>query len=144
MIVEMIAAEVGEAAGRDAHAVEPMLVEPVRGGLDREMRDAFAGELIQRAVQRDRIGRGERAVDLARCGATSPTVPMLAAVMPSADQIWRVKAATEVFPLVPVTAAMVGWRGKNFAAASASARRTSLTLMNAISPAAAAAAHVRP
>ncbi len=34
------------------------------------------------------------------------------------------KAATEVLPLVPVTAAMVpGWRGKNFAAASASARR---------------------
>ncbi len=34
-------------------------------------------------------------------------VPMLAACRPSAVQIWRVKAATEVLPLVPVTAAMV-------------------------------------
>ena len=32
---------------------------------------------------------------------------MLAASWPSAAQIWRVKAATEVLPLVPVTAAMV-------------------------------------
>ena len=49
---------------------------------------------------------------------------MLAACSPSAAQIWRVKAATEVLPLVPVTAAITrGWRGKNFAAASASARR---------------------
>ena len=55
-------------------------------------------------------------------------VPMLAACRPSAAQIWRVKAATEVLPLVPVTAAMVpGWRGKNFAAASASARRAFVT-----------------
>ena len=39
-------------------------------------------------------------------------VPMLAAGNPSAVQICRVKAATEVLPLVPVTAAMVaGWRG---------------------------------
>ncbi len=37
---------------------------------------------------------------------------MLAASQPSAAQIWRVNAATEVLPLVPVTAAMVaGWRG---------------------------------
>ncbi len=53
---------------------------------------------------------------------------MLAASWPSRAQTWRVKAATEVLPLVPVTAAMVaGWRGKNFAAASASARRTLAT-----------------
>ena len=62
------------------------------------------------------------------CGETTPMVPMLAACNPSALQICRVKAATEVLPLVPVTAAMVpGWRGKNFAAASASARRALLT-----------------
>ena len=37
-------------------------------------------------------------------------VPMLAAASPVASQIWRVNAATEVLPLVPVTAAMVsGW-----------------------------------
>src|SRR3954449_6820209 len=55
-------------------------------------------------------------------------VPMLAAENPSACQIWRVKAATDVLPLVPVTAAMVlGWRGKKAAAASASARRAVAT-----------------
>jgi hypothetical protein len=42
MVVEMIAAEIGEGAGRDPDAVEPVLVEPVRGRLDREMRDALA------------------------------------------------------------------------------------------------------
>ena len=47
MIVEMIAAEIGEAAGRDAHAVEAMLVEAVRGRFDREMGHAFARELDQ-------------------------------------------------------------------------------------------------
>ena len=49
MIVEMIAADIGEAAGRDPHAVEPVLVEAVRGRLDREMRDALVGELGERA-----------------------------------------------------------------------------------------------
>ena len=49
---------------------------------------------------------------------------MLAAASPVASQIWRVNAATEVLPLVPVTAAMVsGWCLKKRAAASASARR---------------------
>src|SRR6516162_9446959 len=57
---------------------------------------------------------------------------MLAAAWPSAIQIWRVNAATDVFPLVPVTAAITsGWREKNFAAVSASARRASATLMKA-------------
>ena len=40
-------------------------------------------------------------------------VPMLAEAWPSRSQIWRVNAATDVLPLVPVTAAIVaGWRGK--------------------------------
>src|SRR6516225_1980440 len=57
---------------------------------------------------------------------------MLAAAWPSAVQIWRVNAATDVLPLVPVTAAITsGWREKNFAAVSASARRASATLMKA-------------
>src|ERR1700746_1137486 len=57
---------------------------------------------------------------------------MLAAAWPSAVQIWRVNAATDVLPLVPVTAAITsGWREKNFAAVSASARRASATLTNA-------------
>src|ERR1700692_4194829 len=65
---------------------------------------------------------------------------MLAALKPNALQICRVKAATDVLPLVPVTAAMVlGWRGKNFAAASASARRAFATRTNAASRGAAPA-----
>ena len=44
MIIEMIAREIREGAGGDAHAVEPVLVEAVRGGFEREMRDAFAGQ----------------------------------------------------------------------------------------------------
>src|SRR5207245_6529073 len=65
VIVEMVAAEIGETAGRHAHTVEATLIEPVRGGFDGEMRHAFARELIERAVERDRVGRGERAVDFA-------------------------------------------------------------------------------
>ena len=62
MIIEMIARQIGEGAGGDAHAVEPMLVEAVRRSFQRQMGDALAGQLIERAVQFDRIGRGERAV----------------------------------------------------------------------------------
>ena len=65
MIVEMIARQIGEGRRRDAHAVEPVLIEAVRGRFDRKMRDAFAGERIERAMQLDRIGRGQRAVGLA-------------------------------------------------------------------------------
>src|SRR5271166_2409146 len=56
-------------------------------------------------------------------------VPSDAASRPSDCQICRTKAATEVLPLVPVTAAIVsGWRGKSRAAAWASAARASATL----------------
>ena len=58
---------------------------------------------------------------------------MLAARCPSAVQICRVKAATEVFPLVPVTATTTrGWRGKNLAAITASARRALSTRAKAV------------
>ncbi len=43
MIVEMIAGDVGESRDRDAQAVEPVLIEAVRGSFDGKMRDAFAG-----------------------------------------------------------------------------------------------------
>ena len=62
VIIEMVAREVGEGAGGDAHAVEPVLVEAVRGRFERQMRDALARQRIERAVQLDRIGRGQRAV----------------------------------------------------------------------------------
>ena len=40
-------------------------------------------------------------------GLTRPMVPSDAALRPSAAKIWRVKSATEVLPLVPVTATIV-------------------------------------
>ena len=103
----MVARKIGEGAGRDAHAVEPMLVEAVRGGFERQMRDAFARQLVERAMQFDRVGRRQRAVLFAfrrndADGADAGRLKTRASL-----QICRVNAATEVLPLVPVTAAMV-------------------------------------
>ena len=66
MIIEVVARQVGEGAGGDAHAVEPALVETVRGGLERQMCDALTRQPVERAMQFDRIGRGQRAVGLGR------------------------------------------------------------------------------
>ena len=101
----MIARDVGEGAGRKPDAVEPVLRKPVARSLERQMRHpVLAGEPRQRwrAASRDRAscGRDIRSPS----GPTTPTVPMLAARKPIACQIWRTKAATEVLPLVPVTA----------------------------------------
>ena len=63
MVIHVVAREIGETAGGDAHAVEPVLVEPVRRGLEGEMGDALAGDFVELPVQRDRIRRGQRAVD---------------------------------------------------------------------------------
>ena len=52
--------------------------------------------------------------------ARTPKVPMLAAEWPSRPKIWRQKAATEVLPLVPVTATQTrGCSPQKAAAASA-------------------------
>jgi hypothetical protein len=51
VIIEMIAAEIGERARGHAHAVERTLIEPVRGSFHREMGDLFARELVERAMQ---------------------------------------------------------------------------------------------
>ena len=63
MIIHVVARQIGEAAGGDAHAVEPELVEPVRGRLKGQMRDAVAGDFVELPVKRDRIRRRQRAVD---------------------------------------------------------------------------------
>jgi hypothetical protein len=61
---------------------------------------------------------------------TTPTVPRLAASKPCPVQIWRTKEATDVLPLVPVTAtAVLGWRPKKRAATKARSRRGSLFSM---------------
>ncbi len=59
-------------------------------------------------------------------GRMRPMVPRLAALLPSPLQICRTKVATEVLPLVPVTAVTVsGWPLWKRDAMSASARRGS-------------------
>src|SRR5499426_2770332 len=67
-----------------------------------------------------------------------PTVPMLAAGWPSACQIWRVNAATDVLPLVPVTAAMAApayFRPSAFVPAMATNRSPGRTLrLSAVTP----------
>ena len=106
MIIDMIAREVGEAAGRDTHAVEPVLVEAVRRASS--ARCVTPSPASASSVRCSSTGSG--VVSEPYCspfGDTTPTVPMLAAGRPSAAQICRVKAATEVLPLVPVTAAIV-------------------------------------
>ena len=55
MIIEMIAGDVGEAARRDAQAVEPELIEAVRRRFDGKMGNALAGQRIDRTMQFDRI-----------------------------------------------------------------------------------------
>ena len=64
VVVHVVARQVGEATDRHAHAVDAVLIEPVRGGFHREMRDAVFRQPVERASELDRIGRRERAVDL--------------------------------------------------------------------------------
>ncbi len=65
MIIEMVARQIGEGAGREPHAIEPALIEPMRRGLEGEMRDAVPRQLVERLVQRDRVRRRQRAIDFA-------------------------------------------------------------------------------
>ncbi len=54
----MIAAEIGEGAGGDVHAIQAKLIKPVAGRFQREMVDAVLLQLRQQAMDLDRIGRG--------------------------------------------------------------------------------------
>ena len=63
VIVHMVAREICERARGKPHAVEPLLVETMRGRLDREARDAACGQPVEKLMQRDRIRRGQRSVD---------------------------------------------------------------------------------
>src|SRR5579859_1692579 len=56
-------------------------------------------------------------------GPSMPSVPTEAARRPASAQIWRVKLAVEVLPLVPVTAATVSGCGPCSSAASSARRR---------------------
>ena len=57
MIVHVVAAEIGEGAGREFHAVEPTLVEAVARRLHGGMGDAGRSQFGKQHVQRHGIGR---------------------------------------------------------------------------------------
>ena len=59
VIIQMIAREIGEARRRKPHAIQPKLVQPVRGRLDRCRGHAGPGQARQRLGQGHRIGRRE-------------------------------------------------------------------------------------
>ena len=65
VIVEMIAAEIGERRSLDRDAVEPALIEAVRGRLERQVGHAFLGQCRERLVQGDRVRRRQRAIGAA-------------------------------------------------------------------------------
>ena len=65
VIIHVVAGDVGEAAGRDLHAIETELVEAMAGGFQRQMVDAVLLQLRQQAVDFDRIRRGVLERDLA-------------------------------------------------------------------------------
>ncbi len=69
MIIEMVVTDVGEGRRRNAHAVEPVLVEPVAGGLHGEMLNALARKPVQGLMQRHRIGCSECCAGATTCGA---------------------------------------------------------------------------
>ena len=62
VIVEMVARQVGEGAGGEGNPVETVLAETVARRFENQMVDAGPGEIGEVAVQRDRIGRGQRAL----------------------------------------------------------------------------------
>ena len=62
MIVEVVAADVGEGGGPDREPGHTLLVEAVARGLHDEVLDAALFEVGHEPVQRDRIGRRQRAL----------------------------------------------------------------------------------
>ena len=61
VVVEVIAAQVAECSDPHPHAVDALLVERVRGDLHRDVRRAGIRERAQLPVQRDDVGRRQRA-----------------------------------------------------------------------------------
>ena len=107
VVVEMVARQVGEPRRREPHPVEPELVEPVRGGLDRRVLHAGARPArpgSRRAPPgRAWSGRGRRR-SRARSGRACRGWRRR---WPASAQSWRRNSTVLVLPLVPVTATTV-------------------------------------
>ncbi len=59
VIIQVVARDVGETRGGQAHAVQPELIEAVAGSFEGRMAHARARQLRQRFGQRHRVRRGK-------------------------------------------------------------------------------------
>ena len=106
VIVEMVARQVGEGGGARRPARRAGIAR-ARGSTPRSRHGRCRVRRVRQGAVQARPGRAWSARREAARGDHEPSVPRLAAGWPSACQISRMKCATEVLPLVPVTAAMV-------------------------------------
>ena len=60
VVVEVVARDIGEGAGAKRDPVEPRLFEPVAGGFEHEMIHLAGGQRRKLAMQRHRVGGGQR------------------------------------------------------------------------------------
>ena len=126
VIVQMVARQVGESRRGQSHAVQPELVQPVRGRLHRRVRDAGSGQPA--SVCGKATGSGVVRPGPARSPARSrPACPGWPPATPAAAQIWRRNSTVLVLPLVPVTATTIAGcaPGEQAASCARAARRGS-------------------
>ena len=122
MIVEVVLGEVGKAGRAQLDAVDAALVDAVRAGLERQMGHTHVGQAGDHLGDVTGVRRGQPRgrqllVGLARL---DPVEHPGRTFQPSLAKIWRQKPATEVLPLVPVTAThMAGCLPQNAADARA-------------------------
>ena len=82
VIVHVVAGQIGESAGGEPHAIEPLLVEAMRGGFDREVGDALSRQ-AGREARAARSGPAWSAIHKRVSGRdTTPMVPIEAASAP--------------------------------------------------------------
>ena len=62
VVIEMVAADVGEGAHPHAHTVKAALIQSMRGGFHGDVGDAVGGKAFERAMQLDGIWRGQRPI----------------------------------------------------------------------------------
>ena len=136
VVVEVVAGEVGEDAGREAEAVEPALVEAVRRRLHRHVGHASRQQLGQRGLQVDRPRRGERAggrVDRLAAPVERAQRADAAGARRRVEADGGCRPVVVVLPLVPVTPIRVsrrpGWPYQAAPSTSA-ARRPSRTTIS--------------
>ena len=125
VIVEMVAAEIGEGGGLHRQAFGAILGKAVARRLERGMGDALRASpaMLDRKVTMSGV---VRPVVTWSSAVVTPSVPMVAEGWPAIRHSWRVSSTFEVLPLVPVTAITTSGNGwKNLAASRANSRRGS-------------------